>query len=377
VFGDKTGFWVFFDTCTKQKYYEDVHNLLAAPPHTLLTYDYSQQHISPRAISAAANPKSAPLNVLLIYTQDKNYKKGDKLPDGAKSDQLIWIPTRFGVMKAIRPEGDRYYFDFAVHGYPQFDNDSLMRIMTSLIDRCEVPLIGNKWVTISDALQAFERLRGGNEALNWQSIVDAIGSHPSIFQGDSFWRLKAPVKVKGSKISIDNGLIEKTNASGTVYLLREGQRSAIEITSHTPQGLSPTHDETRTIKVCVHDGPLEIVGNPLIGLRRHTKTTLNLRSLLYEELVNKEGQLRFQTIAPQDTGWPQGPNIVLNFSIRKRLQQILLGMLLVLGSATAVFIANHIAESHLREAISLFIIGVSLGMPAAYLLFRRFVRKLF
>lgn len=363
---DRARFWVIFDTCTKKKYYEDVHNLLAAPAHAFLTYDYSKQHLSPPAANAAASPKSTPPNVLLVYTQHKNYKKGDELPADATPNELIWIPTRLGIMRNIRSEGDRYYFDFTVAGYPKPEQDQLMQILNPLIAQREVPLIGGKWVAISDEAGAFEELQTGSAADGWQGIVDTIGNSPSIFQGDSFWRIKA---VCGAQV--------KTDESRIAYVLREGQDFFVEITSHTPRGLPQTHDETRSINVHVQNGPLEIVGDQFIGLRRHTKTTVNLRSLLYEDMKDKDGQLRFETIAYEEAKWPEGPNLVLDFSIRKRWLQIGLGILFALASATAVFIANNIAELYPREAIGLFILGCLLGVASAAFLFRRFVGKLF
>jgi len=43
TFDDESRLWAIFDTCTKPHYYQDVHNLLAAPQGWVLRYEYRKQ----------------------------------------------------------------------------------------------------------------------------------------------------------------------------------------------------------------------------------------------------------------------------------------------------------------------------------------------
>ena len=179
-------FWVMFDTSTKPDYYLDVHNLLALPNGATIRYDYRENHIAASAlVEARAQRKGI---ILLIYAQHAAFQKGGEDHKGVLPyDGALWIATQVASLSHIRNEGNRFYFDLELSGYPSNNVAALGRILEPLVRAGEVPF--EKWITTSGRDEDFELIREGQPSANWTAVVDRIGTYPSQFADDSFWRV--------------------------------------------------------------------------------------------------------------------------------------------------------------------------------------------
>jgi len=376
AFNDKTRFWVIFDTCTRLEYYKDVHNLLALPRGATIRYEYRKRWLSQEAVDAAVNPGIAPSLILLIYGQWKRYRKGDPDPDSSTpSSEILWVPTRIAEMQLIPPpEGENFFFDFKVLGYPKPDDRALMEILNPLIRSDRVPY--HKWVSISNHMEALTLLREGRDEENWQLIVNCIGSPPMQFSGDSFWRVKALLHAKTGR-DLDPKYEEEKRAIDSkfeirkvtsFYELSESESYKVEVISHSPP--QPNHLVTRPprrLEIQVDkDSPLSAIGNTSFDLRSYTGIFVEIQAKRYAEIQDKIGTVTFRT-TPLENGWPVGPSFSLRFRVKKKWE-VIVGILFGVFGLSAIFYANYLRDKNITCAITLFLAGVFLEVIAGVLL---------
>ena len=354
MFNDKTRFWVIFDTSTRREYYLDVHNLLALPVGATLRYEYREKYLSTAARFAAENADSAPAFVLLVYGQWKQYVKGDiphgGLPAGGTAKQsppfseMLWVPTRFAEMQLIpSPEAANYFFDFKLLGYPNVDQTALSQILTPLDAAAEVPF--HKWVSLSNDLKAFESLQRGKDSENWQAIVDKLGTPPSQFAGDSFFRLTGsyrglmgrPITPTYIEDKQTTGVSVEVRQVEAVYDVYENETFSVEVISASPPPSKARDDKPeRYLNIQSADNsPLQVEGNKSVGLRQYTREGLKIRAKRYDELDEKAAILTFSAGKDADA-WPSGASFDQNFRISKRPVKVWAA--LVTGTMAAVLL---------------------------------------
>lgn len=360
-FTDASRFWVIFDTCQLNSYYQDLHNLLALPAGAIIRYDYRTRYISDSAL-AAVRGTAAPRDVLLIYVQYEGYTRGIGLDYRPSQDEKIFvIATRFARMR-LTPNigGDKYAFDLELEGYPKFNSQSLREIWQSLANSNQVPW--SKWVTISDSISELPKLRSGIDADKWATIADTLGAAPSQFGGDVFWRLAPPV-LDGKKAIASTFETQAATAPGGVrqvsfsYPLKEGHSYEFEVFSHG------SHRSTRQLRITVpQGGPLQYDGSPAIDLRYDAATHIVVRGQRAETVDDRFGLLTLDSGDPVN-GWPIGPRLTLQFKIFKSKGAVVIGVILLLIAV----VLGAAAEHAWKESLSLGI-GSALGAAACILL---------
>lgn len=342
AYSDNAHFWVIFDTCTRPEYYQDVHNLLAMPREAVLRYEYRKKYLSDAAVAAALNPDAAPASILLVYAQWNGYHKGAAAPlADTPSEQMLWIPTRLAEIQLIPPpEGDNFFFDLKVLGYPKLDHETLMTILKPLIDSRTVPY--RQWVCIAEDPQCLDALKTGTEDDNWQAIVDRLEESDSQFSGDSFWRLKVPYSVERGNVlkpiyqtakQRDNGKVQLRKVT-SVYSMSEGDRCSLELVSHSPSGL--TIPSRRVSLQAAAESPVILQTSHELELRQYTAYDIGLRAKRSDEIEERSGVLTFRTVQAK-ADWVAGANLDIRFSVAKPIWKVILA--LALGVAAVVFAA--------------------------------------
>jgi hypothetical protein len=188
---------VIFDTSTLPEYYSDVHKIIALPRDYVVTYDYSIRHVAGDVASVldnfvATNPASK-IRVILAYLQPQAYQKGDG------SDSVDPIPdptfatlTRLAEVAAVRKtkndDGDRYYIDLQLLGYP-FDRDrSIAKSIVAKLRSSQALPMRTYIVACPDSSpDALFSQKADDQAFT--QVVDTLSSAPSQFSKDTFWRL--------------------------------------------------------------------------------------------------------------------------------------------------------------------------------------------
>lgn len=188
---------VIFDTSTLPEYYSDVHKIVALPRDYVVTYDYSIRHIAKDAaaiLDSLIVAKSAlEVRVILAYMQPEKYRKGD----GSDSADPIPEPafatlTRLARIAAVRKtkndDGDRYYIDLQLLGYP-FDRDRSIAkaIITKLRGPETLPMSTYIVVCPDSSPDALFSQKADDQAFT--QVVDTLSSQVSQFRDDTFWRL--------------------------------------------------------------------------------------------------------------------------------------------------------------------------------------------
>jgi hypothetical protein len=345
---DKTSLWVIFDTCTQQKYYQDVHNLLALPRGAIILYTYRRTQLSDEAMKVASTSSvaSLPQQVLLVYGQLSTYKRGDPNPQGVfPSTEMLWVPTRLAEMQLVTKSGEHYYFYLKVSGYPRTDaatQQRILMILEPLIKIHDVPY--RKWVAISIEMAALAHISDDNDIDNWQGIVNELSKTPIQFHKDTFWCIKGPYKrdtsriVKPSYQSQSQVVAGKSNVNSvqSVYKTFEGESYRLEIHSHTAEELSTR--PSRTLEIKSDDkGPIRIASEKSLELRRYGPEPIQFSAQRSETVDTQRASLSLQT-EQRDNGWPVGPEVSLIFQTRKRLWRVLLAIVFGLVASAATLL---------------------------------------
>src|ERR1700736_5146992 len=115
-----------------------------------------------------------------------------------EGENMLFVATRLGQMLNVTQNNSRYFFDFAVCGYPNNNHDPLSAIWLALVDNGEVP--PRKWVVASTLTSNLDALKGGSDDTNWSAIVDILSRRPMQFVNDAFWRLRGPFSGRRGKL---------------------------------------------------------------------------------------------------------------------------------------------------------------------------------
>jgi hypothetical protein len=260
-------------------------------------------------------------------------------------------------MLLIAQDGEHFFFDFKVMGYPRIDDAVLRDILAPKIRAGEVPY--RKWVCISDASALYDRLSYGEETDNWQAIVNKLGIPPIQFAGDAFWRIKGPFIGNSGKL-VASSLVEQIQQEGvttkvrqirTLYKINEKDTFHFEIVKHSPradmQSLeSPISHQQIDIKT-TSNGPIKLQGNPQISLRPYTGFSVNFETARSEELDERDDTIGFVTNPPPSPGaWPTGPDVTVTVRVAKKRAVIYLHMLFVVLGAILFFIGGKMYDDY-------------------------------
>lgn len=369
-------FWVIFDTSTKRDYYQDVHNLLAMPPGSILRYDYRSNHISDAALREAETGDLRVTDVLVAYAQSKNFKKGDADPsDSIAYEHGLWIGTRLAKLRSLHFKVNRYYFDLELLGYPFGNEQSMPTIMKQLALAQETPF--EKWVALSGLDQDFQFLTTGTPSENWTSIINSIGNFPSQFAGDSFWRIAKITRGK-QRSSIQpqiedqtediDGQPVKTGVRATFQVF-ELDQLALQVECRLPEadeesrGKEASGPGRLVTFSAATGGPLTEFNDKSLPLRRYAMDWVGGDVQSTDRLDAQVAEIAMRT-GPVTDGYPAGAGFALHFSVTKDPSRRFLALLLALLAVILLGVAAVIAKDQPGWAIASGAIGAVLGAIA-------------
>ena len=311
-------FWVMFDTSTRRDNYRDVHNLLASPTGSIVRYGYHDRSLSSTAI-VESKRRDIARNVLVAYAQGKTFKKGDPEPVGSLSfEQALWVGTRLATLRHLHHSANGYQFYLELLDYPAFDEMAMNAIIADLTATGDVPF--TKLVAISNLNVEFMSLNSGHAQDNWASIVDRIGTPPSQFAGDSFWRVariasgaqKADIRpLMRRHTEVESGKETITDIEA-IFPLPELDQLAIQIESRRPNP-NDEPDQSRTITIATAGEGL------LKDLNGRTLVPQRLGSDWFEAEVGATDRIAAQLFdvefktGPGADDYPIGPEFALRF----------------------------------------------------------------
>src|SRR5258708_2502848 len=368
-------FWVIFDTSTRRDYYRDVHNLLALPVGSTIRYDYGHYHISARAIEEAGHTRTK--KVFIAYVQDRNFTKGGADPVGAIEYQRgLWIGTRIANLAHLQRQGNRYYFDLEVEGYPTNDIPALQRVLEPLELAGDVPFA--KWVALSEHDVDFESLQTGEHSDNWAATINRIGVFPSQFAGDSFWRVANVSRGPDRTTVIPTLQDHVENREGqpvttgveAVYPVFELERLAIQIESRMPETSTELGGEepvvARNVSLATSsDGPLKGFDGRSLVIRRYAREWIEAEVGGSDRIDVQDCELKLTTGPDVGAkGFPIGPELRFRFSVSKKPGRAYFGLLLAIVAVIAGLGGNELLKSHWEWGIFAISLGIIYGLAA-------------
>jgi hypothetical protein len=254
--------------------------------------------------------------------------------------------------------------------YPAFDEAAMNAIIGDLTAVGDVPF--TKWVAISNLNVEFNSLNSGTAQDNWASIVNRIGSPPSQFAGDSFWRV-ARIARGAQKTEIKPLMRRHTEVQSgketitdieAIFPLPELDKLAIQINSRAPdQGDEP--DQSRTVTIATAgDGPLKDLNSRTLLLRRLGSDWIEAEVGATDRIDAQFLDVEFKT-DPGIGDYPIGPE----FSLRLHSTKHPLRRFLSFASATVGVSCAAIGmlKAHGAWAFVLICGGVLLIQVAQYL----------
>lgn len=371
-------FWVIFDTSTKRDYYRDVHNLLALPPGSTIRYDYNERHLSAAAIEEAKKGDVSAKKVLVAYAQFKNFNKRDADPVGhIPYEQGLWIATRIATLRHLQFSVNRYYFYLEMLEYPTGDDTAFEAIIQTLAAAKEIPFV--KWVGISNLDAQFAALTKGTASDNWASVLNRIGTFPSQFAGDSFWRIakvaSGPQKLGIRSILRDLSEVSAGNETITaveaVFPIFELDRIALQIESRTPEADKEQRGketgEARAIAFeTAADGPLKDINGKAHELRRYAIDWIEAEVSGSDRIDSQHCNLKMKTTPPAGS-YPVGPEFLLRFQVAKQPWRAYVALLLGIVSAILLIVGVGLLEDYPALGFVLVFAGVMLSVVAFFL----------
>jgi len=388
---ENNNFWVIFDTCTRPEYYQDVHNILALPPKSIVRYNYNVKYLD-NLSAKYADSAEFPKKVLLLYGEFNQYEKGTdvkKFKELRNSEQDFFIiPTRICELKNLQKINGEVYFDLELQEYPYSENNSNVNdIVKSLDGAIPFNSIG-KYIAISGSINEFDFLKSsGNDKSNWSAIVKLF-QEKSQFKDDSFWRLEGPFKKKG-KIILPKITYNKESKSSYLnhYVINEGKEFYFNLYNYEPLGNvkyelllkkvqegADYEDFIRKIKINDEYSPV-ISFLKQINLRQYFVSKVKFQRNFNSDLLTKEGACYFNTIGQIDH-WPIGANFYLYFQLRKNPYLIILAITLILMGVGFGLYSKHMMDKNIWCAINKALISTMCFIISSFILYRQVKTKI-
>lgn len=370
-------FWVIFDTSSRKDYYRDVHNLLALPRGAIIRYDYRVGNVADSA--NALWGQDFDRSVLLMYAQSRDYRKGNVIPDARAESTLaydgaLWIPTRIARLRFLGKEIDRLVFDLEVRGYPLQDATLIRRCVTTIVARSDAPY--NKWVATYEDDDLLAAISVGEDAKNWAGVVDAVGSPPSQFSGDTFWRVVDVVHGTGNRAvkpayerqSKADGANEEVTGVSAIYACNELELVGVEIQSRAVGQASETEpSETRSIEFATEaDSPLVAFAKKGESIRRNKTYVVRCEIAASDRAASSRAELSMRT-APDKDGYVTGPQFSIAFSIGPKVGRRAAAWIAAFAAAVLAAIAADTIKQNTPVGIALFGLALAVGGIATYL----------
>jgi len=279
---------------------------------------------------------------------------------------MLWVPTRLVEMLNIPPrEGENFFYDFKLLGYPMINQVELDRILGPLISTREIPF--EKWVVISNEIQSFKRIQRGTAKQNWSAIVNTLGRVPYQFAGDAFWRLEGPKRrLVGSPVKLgyeketnnENNIVEIRQVRA-VYGLHEGESYAFEIISQlSPEPRAGQEDVRFALTAAATNKDiLEVTGTGVHDLRQYTAQSFTFTSKISKEIIDRNTTINFETV-PKDPTWPTGPAFELRVDVKKSKVRLVVGLICGILGLVCLSYGGALLNANPLTALPYFIAGI-------------------
>jgi hypothetical protein len=239
---------VIFDTATRLVYCEDVHEVIAAPIGSIVSYDYRRKWIEPGAVSAL-HP-GAP--VVLVYCELPGF---DRSVDAAfywgaepVPEDTSFVITRSAMVDSVKEDGGVFHIALRLDGYISVPPLLLQGLIANLPSRP-----GRHFVVRATESWDAQWLLRSHARSAWVSVVESIQLPDLQFRKDIFWRVE---KIWDRK----TGQELRPDVSG-VFQVRTGKSVQVLLASHVGrQAASDLAWDARKVKICsVSGSPLLIV----------------------------------------------------------------------------------------------------------------------
>ncbi|HAF48558.1 MAG TPA: hypothetical protein DCL08_04860 [Anaerolineaceae bacterium] len=369
-------YWIFFDTCiASPDYYQDVHKVLSLPFGSTVRYDYRKKYLSELAIELLNDDSRRPQEVLFIYAQHKSYKRGEERPEHPqKFDDMLWLPIRSGqLVKIPNPTEENVYFDLKVEDYPKVNYEIINKIINSQFTKNNTPF--KKWVTIGEDIEDFNILVNAiaedDNNKNWEEITNIIGSPPSQFVGDSFWKIHLEDLCESSIIPILN---EKSFHTSSLYSLQEDSEYILKVRSNTPsdiEKLKSTNLSKQRI-IFIQSNDKNIIDFEFEqSLRQYTEFPVRFNTQKLLGFGKKSCKIKFETRNGK-LDYYIGPEYQLLIEVYPNLWEQIIGIISGFVATLLFYVAIHvIVNDNLALSVIFLSLSLLLGLSASYFLVRK------
>jgi hypothetical protein len=364
LLADDASAWLIFDTCTRPAYYQDLHNILAAPSGHVLRYEYKEKYLTPEVRATLSAGRPLPKSVLFAYVQPRDFTRGSAVAVNLPAfEDGLWLATRLGEIVNVVREADRYFFDLSIASYPQ-NNASATTLFANSFGRGDTP--PHAWVAFVSR-ESIAPLAVASDDENFTQIVESLAVPPSQFAGDVFWRV---VRLNRGGDITAVAFAQETDQFGeqirhvraAAQLLDAADyrleistlRSPISRTGGAPTGfkIEASSDNSECVRV---------VGSGVIDVRQYTASIVDVATAPIVSIKDSvHTELRLLT-TPFDGDWPQGPQIHLRLKVTRQTRRMVLGLAsLVLGLACATPSLWGVANGYVVYGVLGFVSGSAL-----------------
>jgi hypothetical protein len=329
AFDDDTRSWLIFDTCTRPAYYQDLHNILAAPAGHVLRYEYKEKYLTPEVRGTLSAARSQPKSVLLAYVQQREFTRGANAVFTLPTfEGGLWLATRFAEMMNIVREADRYFFDLSLGAYPQ-NQGAAHDFFSAAFQSANTP--PQAWVAFASRDRVMQ-LEGGSEDENFSHIAETLAVPPSQFAGDVFWRVLRLTRAgEGVAVKFEpevDKFGEQVRHVRSAAQLKDAAEYRLEIsTLRSPA--SRTGGAPTSFKIeATSDNPdhVRLVGSGVIDVRQYTAAIIEVTTAPIVSIKDSiQTELTLVT-TPLDEDWPQGPQVRLRLKVTRQMSRMVLGI---------------------------------------------------
>ncbi len=235
-----------------------------------------------------------------------------------------------------------------------------------------------KWITLSPRTDLLNEIStgAGDNSVKWRKIIDLIGSPPSQFSGDAFWRVT-------SQFMAQNKVIQPTykHHKGNdrviqvdyLYELSEDHEYRIEISSYTPPDIDSNTEASfqnqRKLEIKSSSNEILFAKEDLISLRQYMSEIVEIRTEKIRGFFGKEVNLFINTV----NGHQEriiGPKLRMKVFVKKNLFETIVGIIFFLLGTIMLFLSDKIFPNDPISAFWSQVIGVVCSFLGGYLLYR-------
>lgn len=384
-------FIVVWDSCTRPRYYADVHEVLALPKGALVRYTYKRKYFTKESfdlIDSLLAQKTKRVPAILFYGEVQSYNKPSQPPSGSLVHHLI--PLRFGdIVSAARLRGEsadeeQIEYDIELGEFPD-----LQTFQSRWLAYFEEH-VGNdrpflKWHAKLTDNSLYRQIKPKDEPSNvenWQRIVAALNELQ--FNGDSFFRISAPKKRGRRKKTLKLSHYGETGTGlrSFRWSLADSEELTIEIFNRETSTESAT-PPTRYLGIDCSENLTKSVKR--ISLRPYATNTVTFKGWTEDYSRGDPAWLTLGVEGHDCHDYPLGPKLRLPFQIVRKKTRTAVGLSFIALATVLGLVASKVSiyagdppelwGSALLAVAGLGFAAVISGFAGAFLLRKEFSTK--